>query len=102
MHKDGSGYMTLHSFSGDFWRPEGELIEGSDRALYGTTFYGGSAGVGTVFKLNKRWDCLRRFAQFRRRGRGMFPHGGLIRASDDALYGRRELAGPTGRARFLC
>jgi len=27
-------------------------VQASDGALYGTTYYGGSAGYGTVFKLN--------------------------------------------------
>ena len=97
MRKDGNGYMTLHSFSGDFWRPEGELIEGSDRALYGTTFYGGSAGVGTVFKLNKDGTAYSVLHSFGEEGGGKFPHGGLIRASDDALYGTTRTGG-TNRA----
>src|SRR5262249_9049872 len=50
--KDGSAFMTLHSFSGaDGSSLYGGLVQGADGALYGTTYDGGSAGFGTVFTL---------------------------------------------------
>ena len=47
---------TLVSFTGGGGTnpgssPDGGLVQGSDGSLYGTTFGGGSGGLGTVFKL---------------------------------------------------
>ena len=49
----GGTLTTLHSFSGsDGSYPTGGLLQAADRNLYGTTFEGGSKGLGTVFKLS--------------------------------------------------
>jgi len=47
---------TLYNFCAeskctDGSQPKGGLVEGTDGFLYGTTYYGGTAGVGTVFSL---------------------------------------------------
>ena len=47
-------YTTLHSFSfsnGLGWNPLAELTQGSDGALYGTTYFGGAQNKGTVFRV---------------------------------------------------
>ena len=53
---DASGAVTtLHSFAGqpvDGAGPTAGLIQGSDRNFYGTTYGGGTADSGTVFRLN--------------------------------------------------
>jgi uncharacterized repeat protein (TIGR03803 family) len=55
---DGTGFTTLHSFSGidDFANNDGAGPSGgmilSGTALYGTTTYGGSGRAGTVFAVN--------------------------------------------------
>jgi uncharacterized repeat protein (TIGR03803 family) len=63
VNTDGTGFMVLHSFtegSGPFFflmtnsdgaYPQGGLIL-SGNTLYGTAYYGGSSGFGTVFALN--------------------------------------------------
>jgi uncharacterized repeat protein (TIGR03803 family) len=53
---DGSVYKVLHSFGdgtvpNDGATPNGDLILGQDGNLYGTTYNGGSAGLGTVFRI---------------------------------------------------
>jgi uncharacterized repeat protein (TIGR03803 family) len=52
---DGSSYTVLHNF-GDGAKnganPIGPLVFGSDSDLYGVTEKGGSAGLGTVFKIS--------------------------------------------------
>src|SRR5437667_4805374 len=54
LNKDGSGYVVLKSFSGADGRgPYAGLAEGANGALYGTTYAGGTADSGIVFKLNK-------------------------------------------------
>jgi uncharacterized repeat protein (TIGR03803 family) len=48
----GAGFAVLHTFSGaDGGNPYGGLVRDSSGNLYGTTVYGGTAGYGTVFKL---------------------------------------------------
>jgi uncharacterized repeat protein (TIGR03803 family) len=44
---------SLYSFTGgnDGANPQAGLVQGSDGNLYGTTYYGGQGGAGTVFKL---------------------------------------------------
>src|SRR5215471_16167291 len=53
LNTNGSGYIVLHSFDAtgaDGQNPYAGLIQATDEALYGTTYSGGSNGVGTVFK----------------------------------------------------
>jgi uncharacterized repeat protein (TIGR03803 family) len=54
---DGSFFNVLHNFGdgtvqNDGEYPVGTLVVGSDNNLYGTTFEGGSAGLGTVFRIS--------------------------------------------------
>jgi uncharacterized repeat protein (TIGR03803 family) len=61
INNDGTGFTNLHSFmatpsnppytNGEGANPYAGLIL-SGNTLYGTTFYGGSAGNGTVFAIN--------------------------------------------------
>jgi uncharacterized repeat protein (TIGR03803 family) len=51
LHSDGKETL-LHSFSGDGDDgevPYGEVLRTSSGKLFGTTFYGGSVGEGTVW-----------------------------------------------------
>lgn len=52
MAADGTGYTVLHSFVGqpsDGADPMAALSFDSAGNLYGTTWYGGSSNMGTVF-----------------------------------------------------
>lgn len=54
---DGSFYTVLHNFGDgsvpqDGNSPVGALVLGTDNNLYGVTTYGGSPGLGTVFKIS--------------------------------------------------
>ena len=53
---DSSGQETvLHSFSGypdDGYLPDGDLVMDAAGNLYGTTYSGGTFGLGTVFKVD--------------------------------------------------
>ena len=54
---DGTSYTVLHNFAdgsvpNDGAKPYGALIVGIDNNLYGTTEFGGSANLGTVFKIS--------------------------------------------------
>jgi uncharacterized repeat protein (TIGR03803 family) len=49
-----TNFTVLKSFSGnpDGAVPYGALVDGKDRAFYGTTAYGGISNYGTVFRVN--------------------------------------------------
>lgn len=48
-----TNFETLYSFQGtlDGGQPMGGVVIGKDGALYGTTYFGGASGDGTVFEL---------------------------------------------------
>ena len=98
LNSDGTGYTNLYSFSSDFpgftnsdgVNPGGGYVENSalvlsGSTLYGTAFYGGKFGGGTVFKINvdgTGFTNLHNFAG----SDGTTPNAGLI-LSGDMLYG---------------
>lgn len=94
MDPDGNGFAVLHSFGGgptDGQYPQAGLIQGSDGALYGTTYQGGPAGLGTVFKIapdGTGFMLLHSFA-----ADGNFPRASLIQGADGALYGTTAYGG---------
>lgn len=92
---DTAGKETvLHSFKGadGSYPGMGPLVMDSAGTLYGTTFYGGASGYGTVFKLDTAGQetVLHSFT-----GKdGSYPTAGVIRDSARNLYGT-TLAGGT-------
>lgn len=89
LSKDGTGFSILHDFNTNGVagrRPTAELIEGSDGALYGTTFGGGGNDAGVVFKLNKDGGNFTALHEFGSNDNG---HGfaALVEGTDGALYG---------------
>ncbi|HUA66548.1 MAG TPA: choice-of-anchor tandem repeat GloVer-containing protein [Alphaproteobacteria bacterium] len=99
LSRNGSGFAVLHSFVGgtDSKNPEASLIEGSDGALYGTTYFGNSATRGTIFKINKDssgYSVLHTFAGYPTDGQQ--PIGRLLQGSDGALYGTTAFGGSDG------
>jgi uncharacterized repeat protein (TIGR03803 family) len=92
---NGLGYAVLRSFtdSPDGANPHGSLVQGQDGALYGTTYGGGTAGIGTVFKLNPDGGGYSVLHSFTNAPDGMTPFAGLIQGSDGRLYGTTSGAG---------
>ena len=89
-----TNYQRIHSFNEPdvSAHPSGTLSEGTDGALYGTTFYG---GVGTVFKVSKTgrdYVVLHGFAGSG--GDGYFPWAGVTETVDGWLCGT-TIAGGT-------
>ena len=88
---DTLGHLTsLYSFVGEH-APSGALIQAADGSLYGTTYFGGSAGWGTIF----RWDLsggLTTVLSFGQDG-GWLPSAGLIQATDGDFYGSTYFGG---------
>ncbi len=89
LNTDGTGFQLLHGFTGgvdDGASPYGNLLL-SDSALYGVTYNGGDANVGTVFKVNTDgtgFQLLHEFAGGADDGGS--PRGSLL-LSGSALYG---------------
>jgi uncharacterized repeat protein (TIGR03803 family) len=86
---------TLHSFDGGAGgqgnRPYDGLLQGSDGNFYGTTEYGGTAELGTVFKITPSGDftVLVNFTG----PNGAQPFASLIQATDGNFYGTTLLGG---------
>jgi uncharacterized repeat protein (TIGR03803 family) len=88
---------VLHTFVGfpDGANPEAGLIQASDGNFYGTTYYGGANGSGTVFKLTLAGveTVLYSFTGI---PDGANPYAGLIQAVDGNFYGTTYRGGANG------
>jgi uncharacterized repeat protein (TIGR03803 family) len=90
---DGTGFTNLHSFSSyapstginsDGGQPMYSLVL-CGNTVYGTTFYGGSEGGGTVFALNTDGTGFTNLHSFRQ-GSGQQGPNDLV-VSNDTMYG---------------
>jgi uncharacterized repeat protein (TIGR03803 family) len=86
----GWSESVLHTFTGsDGEFPNAALLRGANGLLYGTTWYGGSHGNGTVFSLSphaRRW-AERVLYSFTGAADGSAPAGGVIADRSGDLYG---------------
>lgn len=96
VHTDGTQFTNLHSFSAltndtnaDGAMPYNTLVLSSNM-LYGTTYSGGTAGLGTVFRLNTDGTAFTNLHSFIDGGGG--PRGALT-LSGNVLYGTTYLGG---------
>ena len=92
-------YTNFHSFGSsptDGRQPFAALVQGSDSNFYGTTYYGGTNGVGTVFRLTLagNYTILYSFVGFP--NDGAQPEAALIQASDGNFYGTTIAGGTNG------
>ena len=103
VNTDGTGFKVLYNFSdtSDGASPQSGLIL-SNNTLYGTAYSGGSAGSGTVFRINtdgSGFTTLHGFTatdpQSGSNADGAGPGGRLI-LSGNTLYGRSTLGGRWG------
>ena len=86
---------TLHSFNyADGSSPLAGLFLGSDSNFYGTTYSGGSAGSGTVFRITSG-GSLTSLHSFTGTDGG-FPFGALVQAGDGDFYGTTAFGGTSG------
>ena len=99
LNKDGTGYQVVHHFTGkggDGSQPSARLIEGRDGMLYGTTYFGGSSNLGTVFKLSQDGSGFTVIHSFKGgTAEGTSPYAGLIQGLDGQLYGTTTFGGAT-------
>jgi uncharacterized repeat protein (TIGR03803 family) len=80
----------LHDFAAtadDARAPAGKLVEASDGMLYGVTGVGGTAGVGTVYRIGLDGSGYQVLHSFTENPDAGYPLSGLVQASDGNLYG---------------
>ena len=76
--------------------PRASLVVGSDGNFYGTSAYGGSNGVGTVFKMTPN-GVFTPLYSFRTNGiDGQHPEAALIQGSNGHFYGTASSGGSKG------
>ncbi len=71
--------------------PIAGLIEGVDGNFYGTTYYGGTYGFGTVFKVSL--GAVSILYNFQSGTDGSYPVSGVVQATDGKLYGSTQGGG---------
>ena len=93
--------LNLYSFTGgvDGNLPTAGLIQGSDGGLYGTTYAGGTYGLGAVFKITTN-GLLTTLYSFTGDADGADPWGGLVQGTDGNFYGTTEVGGLYGGTVF--
>lgn len=89
---------VLHSLSGiaDGAQPGAPLIQATDGGFYGTTPAGGSAGLGTVFKVTPSgtFTVLHHFAGG---SDGAQPYAPLFQSADGYFYGTTSMGGAANK-----
>ena len=85
----------LHSFTGspDGYQPRSMLLQGSDGNFYGTTLYGGTNGIGIVYRISPGGSetNLHTFGAYD--DDGSEPAAGLVLGSDGNFYGTTSYGG---------
>lgn len=84
----GGALTSLYSFTGgnDGFDPVAELVQGSGGNFYGTTYDGGSNGVGTIFSISPN-GALTTSYSLQGRSDGANPNSALTRDSAGNFYG---------------
>ena len=90
----GQTYQLVYSFR-NLGEPRAGLTQASDGNLYGTTHFGGTSGVGTIFRVDGAGE-LRTLHSFGHTD-GAFPDAGLIEAADGNFYGTTSRGGAANR-----
>jgi uncharacterized repeat protein (TIGR03803 family) len=91
------GLVTLYSFCSlpnctDGAFPDAGVVLDSTGDVYGTTFYGGASGQGTVFKVTAKGAETVLYS-FTGQSDGSEPNAGLVRDSKGNLYGTTTSGG---------
>lgn len=117
--RDGSDFKVLHSFSADTdtgsdlknadgATPLGQLVQGADGMLYGTTSAGGLNGLGTIFRVSADGAVFEVLYHFEattadtttglaENATGAVPLAGLVDGGDGFFYGVTSVGGATGQ-----
>ncbi len=98
--KGKTGFQVLKTFStlgGDGRSPAAQLLEANDHSFYGTTYFGGGAAAGTIFRINRDAGGYSIIFRFTNNVSGANPSARLLQGADGALYGSAETNGPGGQ-----
>jgi len=84
--------------TGDATLPECDLVMDKSGNIFGTTFYGGTYNLGTVFELSNVSGVWTESVlhSFRGNGDGWFPYAGLLMAGSGTFYGTTQYGGNYG------
>jgi uncharacterized repeat protein (TIGR03803 family) len=94
---DGSGFTTLHSFSGpDGSLPSASLMADGSGNLFGTTGGGGASDRGTIFRIGADGSGFTTLYSFSGLD-GNLPQAGLIADAGGKLFGTTRFGGASGR-----
>ncbi len=96
---NGTSFTTLYGFGGgaDGGQPNGGLfLRNYDGYLYGTTYSGGSASQGTMFRIGTDGRAFTTLWNFSSGAYGELPVGAIIEGSDGYLYGCAQDGGNNG------
>lgn len=96
---DGNNYTEFFNFNGngsDANNAAASLLVGKDGALYGTSYYGGTNGVGTIFKLNRDGTGYQILHHFGAGNDGSYPYAGLVQTANGTLFGSTSTGGTNG------
>jgi uncharacterized repeat protein (TIGR03803 family) len=89
----GSNFATIHDFATtDGANPYAGLIQAPDGFLYGGTWVGGDASVGTLFRIDTAGSVLTTLHSFSTSD-GVGPSAALLLAADGNLYGTGIVGG---------
>jgi uncharacterized repeat protein (TIGR03803 family) len=100
MDANGNNYQVLHTFlssGGDGRVPSSPLLEAADGLLYGTTYFGGGAAAGCIFKVGTDGSGYSILHRFTNSVSGANPSARLLQGLDGRLYGVAETNGPGGQ-----
>jgi uncharacterized repeat protein (TIGR03803 family) len=92
---DGA-FTVLHQFAGgamDGATPVAALIQAADGNLYGTTYSGGTANAGTIFKMTTAGTITLLYSFAGGTADGATPTAALIQAGDGTFYGTTASGG---------
>jgi uncharacterized repeat protein (TIGR03803 family) len=95
INTNGTGFTTLHEFTGNVWPNPGAGLILSGNTLYGTTQCAGSSSNGTVFAVNTNGTGFTNLYSFTGGSDGSHPYAGLI-LSGNTLYGTAAYGGIYG------
>jgi len=96
MNADGTGFGLLHSFAGgagDGQTPSYSTLVVSGPTLYGMTIGGGTASLGTVFRVNADGTGFSLLHSFTAAGGDGWAPSGSLTLSGSTLYGMTRQGG---------
>jgi uncharacterized repeat protein (TIGR03803 family) len=89
-------FITLHSFDyTDGANPFGALVQATDGDFYGTPYYGGTNGYGTIFKISPSGTLTTLYSFCSQSGctDGEYTWAGLVQGRDGNFYGTTQSCG---------